>query len=70
MSTPCTCSQHSTADQRGQSADGHQSNAPGILAKRFGDLLAAGYTALPNALFEHQAALSLGDGEILFLQQL
>ena len=70
MSSTRTCSQHSTADRRGQSADGHQSNAPGILAKRFGDLLAAGYTALPNALFEHQAALSLGDGEILFLQQL
>ena len=70
MSTTHTCSQHSTADQRGQSADAHLSNAPGILARRFGDLLAAGYTALPNALFEHQAALSLGDGEILFLQQL
>ena len=70
MSTTRTCSQHSTADQRGQSADAHQSKTPGILAKRFGDLLAAGYTALPNALFEHQAALSLGDGEILFLQQL
>jgi len=70
VSTTRTCSQHSTADLRGQSADEHRANLSGRLAKRFGDLLAAGYTALPNALFEYQAALGLGDGELLFIQQL
>jgi len=70
VSTTRTFSQHSTADLRGQSADEHQANLPGRLARRFGDLLAAGYTALPNALFEYQAALGLGDGELLFIQQL